>query len=85
MCWSLGGPYMVFYLRLRKICRTLSSANFGLLEKLSFGSQELPKKVLNLGVTFKIRSALKMKLHGLEFDLGRGLQNGRMQQHLGCW
>lgn len=72
---------MVLHFRLRKICPTLCSANFSLIEKLSFGSQELPKRVLN----FEIRRALKKKLQDLKFDLGIALQKGRMQGHLGCW
>lgn len=30
--WSLGGPYMVLYLHLRKICPNLCTADFTLRE-----------------------------------------------------
>lgn len=76
---------MVLQLRLRNICPTLCSANFSLIQKLLFSSQELPERILTFGVTFRIRSTLKMKLYDLEFNLGRALQNSRMQRHLGCW
>lgn len=53
--WSLGGLYVVLHLKLRKICPNLYTADFTLIEKMSFGSQELSKTVLRFGVTFELQ------------------------------
>lgn len=76
---------MVFlHLRLRDLSHSLF-CKLQPSRKTVMWISRVAKESRNSGVTFKIRSALKMKLHDLEFDLGRALQNGRMQRHLGCW